>query len=770
MQKYYMVGNTHFDPVWLWKWDEAMASIRATFRSALDRMKEDPEFIYSFATPPVFDWIKATDPEMFAEIQQRVAEGRWDLAEAWWLQPDCYSGMGETFVRQGLYGQKYLQENFGVISDSVFNIDSFGHSPMLPQILKKSHVDYYCFKRPEPKFVPLEKPRFQWEGIDGTRILTLRAEGIYDPNLDNAINDQVEKEDDVIIVYGVTDHGGAPTKEAIRQIHANPQAEFSTVSRYFKEHEDCDYVVKTELATGDFGPCANHPEVKKWNRTAEYATLNAEKASLIAGNTDGKALEKCWQDIMFNQFHDIIGGCCIPEAYNDAKWMQGRAIHTANEITHYNLQNVTRHIKTLGKNPVDVWNIVLWNLNTSDFEGYVEAEVQWAHEFGWYDKGIELHDADGNVVPCQLITAKAVIPRFRSRFVFKAKVPATGYKMYKLVKTEQEETQGTANPYAFENDCLKVILSEETGAIDAIYDTVTGEKLCGKLLQPVCRYDDGDTWAFNVSGYSKDAEPFTVSDVRVIEAGKLRTVIKVTYKFRDSKLEMYYTLCKEERYVDVSYRVNWNEKHYVFKLETPVTDSKHVASVPYGSITRGESSRDLPFSGWLQSDNLTWIVDGSYAYNMVDGNLGFTVLRSPIFGDLRLGELDYEEDYPILSQGITEGKVRVRFDGKTWDAVDAFTNPPIVIDECNHDGDLPAEHSYYRVVGEGVCLSAVKQCEFDDGEVYRLFENEGKAKTAQLCTPYGCFPVSLTPWEIKTLKWQNGALTEIYMTEDQPIK
>ena len=41
MRKLYMIGNTHFDPVWLWKWDEAMASIRATFRSALDRMKED---------------------------------------------------------------------------------------------------------------------------------------------------------------------------------------------------------------------------------------------------------------------------------------------------------------------------------------------------------------------------------------------------------------------------------------------------------------------------------------------------------------------------------------------------------------------------------------------------------------------------------------------------------------------------------------------------------------------------------------------------------
>ena len=45
MKNIYMIGNTHFDPVWLWKWDEAMASIHSTFRSALDRMKEDKDFI-----------------------------------------------------------------------------------------------------------------------------------------------------------------------------------------------------------------------------------------------------------------------------------------------------------------------------------------------------------------------------------------------------------------------------------------------------------------------------------------------------------------------------------------------------------------------------------------------------------------------------------------------------------------------------------------------------------------------------------------------------
>ena len=105
MKRIIMVGNTHFDPVWLWRWDEAMASIRSTFRSALERMKEDENFCYSFSAPSVFEWIKNTDPGLFEEIKERIAEGRWELGEGWWLQPDCNSASGERYLRHGLYMQ-----------------------------------------------------------------------------------------------------------------------------------------------------------------------------------------------------------------------------------------------------------------------------------------------------------------------------------------------------------------------------------------------------------------------------------------------------------------------------------------------------------------------------------------------------------------------------------------------------------------------------------------------------------------------------------------
>ena len=165
MKKLYMIGNTHFDPVWLWRWDEALASIRSTFRSALDRMNENPDFIYSFCTPAVFEWIEKTDIKLFEEIKKRVKEGRWELCEGWWVQADCNAPCGESYIRQGLYAREYLKTHFGKTSDTVFNIDSFGHNMQLPQILRGCGFRNYVFWRPNEAHKELPKPLFDWVGF-----------------------------------------------------------------------------------------------------------------------------------------------------------------------------------------------------------------------------------------------------------------------------------------------------------------------------------------------------------------------------------------------------------------------------------------------------------------------------------------------------------------------------------------------------------------------------------------------------------------------------
>ena len=106
----HMIGHGHIDPVWLWRWQEGAEEVRATFRSALERMKETGELVFTASSAAFYKWVKEVDPEMFEEIRARVKEGRWDIAGGWWVEPDCNIPLGESFVRHGLYSQRFFQQ------------------------------------------------------------------------------------------------------------------------------------------------------------------------------------------------------------------------------------------------------------------------------------------------------------------------------------------------------------------------------------------------------------------------------------------------------------------------------------------------------------------------------------------------------------------------------------------------------------------------------------------------------------------------------------
>ncbi len=58
----HLVGHAHLDPVWLWPWQEGYQEARATFRSALDRMNEDPDFVFTCDQIVLLSWVEESDP------------------------------------------------------------------------------------------------------------------------------------------------------------------------------------------------------------------------------------------------------------------------------------------------------------------------------------------------------------------------------------------------------------------------------------------------------------------------------------------------------------------------------------------------------------------------------------------------------------------------------------------------------------------------------------------------------------------------------------
>ncbi len=184
----HIIGYSHLDAAWLWPWRDGSNLALSTFRSALDRLTETPGFHYSASSSMHYKWVQESDPAMFAEVQQRIREGRWEVVGAWPVETDCNLPSTESFARNSLYGKEYCRQHLGADVKVGLNPDSFGHAAGLPTILKNAGYNYYVFMRPQPDQKSQENSNakhpapllFWWEGPDGSRVLAMRIEHSYD--------------------------------------------------------------------------------------------------------------------------------------------------------------------------------------------------------------------------------------------------------------------------------------------------------------------------------------------------------------------------------------------------------------------------------------------------------------------------------------------------------------------------------------------------------------------------------------------------------------
>ena len=365
----HMIGYSHIDAAWLWPWRDGSNLALTTFRSALDRMIETPDFCYSHSSSAHYRWAQKADPQMFAEIQERVRQGRWEVVGGWPVEADCNLPGTESFVRQSLYGKQYCRQALGVDVKIGLNPDSFGHAAGLPTILRRSGYGYYVFMRPQPEEEAVPLPLlFRWEGPDGSRVLTLRlwkgydhgsesirpaSEAIFAPGFDHAA-----------LFLGVGDHGGAVTKEQIREIIALrkdrdlPELRFSTLHDFFAAVESSAAfsslpVIKGELQHHARGCYSANGEGKILNRRAERGLTEAETISLMANRSAGHAYPgeeyaEAWWKVCFNQFHDMMAGTSLYSDYQDVRDSLGSACETAQTNTIEALEVMARRVDLSG--------------------------------------------------------------------------------------------------------------------------------------------------------------------------------------------------------------------------------------------------------------------------------------------------------------------------------------------------------------------------------------------------------------------------------------
>ncbi len=794
-KKMHMIGNAHIDPVWLWQWQEGFHEVKATFRSALDRMQEYDDFIFTASSAAFYEWVEQSDPEMFAEIQQRVSEGRWALAGGWWIEPDCNIPGGESFVRQALYAQRYFKEKFGEAAKVGYAIDSFGHNGMLPQLLKKAGLDYYVFMRPMPYEKGLPGSVFWWEADDGSRVLALRLPFEY-LSRSREIGDHVRRcaaemkdpLDEYVCFYGVGDHGGGPTRANIESIHRLngdpdlPQLECSSLEAFFQSMERKNWplpVVHSDLQHHSSGCYAAHSGVKRWNRQAENGLLAAEKWSLAAAWQLGQAYPQdfslAWKDVLFNQFHDILAGTSLEAAYDDVRDTYGEAMAIASRNLNLAAQAFAWKIHlepTEDMRPLVVFNPLAWPARSS-----VEIEAN-----SWKPTAVLVDDA-GRVVPHQAV--QSTTSTGRVRLCFSADLPALGYRTYRLFPQQPdgqpaalpetaESDSVTASDNVLENTRLRLEFDLQTGCISSLRDKVAGvEVFSGPAARPVVIDDTNDTWGHNVFKFDKVMGEFKAESVHLAEHGPVKSVIRVTSNYGSSRLVQDFALYPGQEQVDVSVVIDWREQFKMLKLRFPVNVKfmKVTHEIPYGSIERFANGEEEPFQSWVDVSGtardgeirygLSVLNDGKYSVDVNVRDIGLTVLRSPAYANHMPSVLKPGGLYAFIDQGIQRFNYSLLPHQGDWveagtvkRAAELNQRPFALFATFHPQGTLPQAASFIRVEPENVLVSVLKQAEDGDGLVLRAYETAHATAQAEIHLPeWGrSISASFGPCEIKTFR------------------
>jgi alpha-mannosidase len=775
----HMIGNAHIDPVWLWRWPEGYQEVRATFRSVIDRMREYPELRFTCDSIAQLAWVEESDPELFEEIRRRVAEGRWEIVGGWWVEPDCNLPSGESFVRQGLYAQRWLQERFGRIATVGCNVDPFGHNATLPQILRSSGMDTYLFLRPGAHELRLPGPAFWWRSPDGSRVLAYRIPHEYQTagtDLDEHVREVVARFphdwEELACLYGVGNHGGGPTRanlDSIRRMSETGEParlECSTARRFFDrllERGEELPVVAGELQHHAVGCYSAHAAIKRWNRRAENLLLAAEKwaavAGVVAGSPPaGQELSHAWRQVLLNQFHDVLAGTAIEPAYEDARDQLGEAASVAGRVGNRAMRALSRRIAIEpepGMSPVVVLNPHPWPVR-ADVE--VELQVDALTPPG------RLADERGRPVAAQAVRPSATVPGWRRRLVFPAELPPLGYRTYRLYADGaggvESEVGGAAQGDAvggtrarvgagvtvLESSRLRVTLDPATGWLASLVELASGVELLPEPAGPhaVVLADPTDTWSHGVLAFRDEDEmgAFACESVRLLEAGPVRSVARIVSRYRASTLTEDLVLGGGT--LEVRATLDWHERLALLKLRagTALQDVTATFEIPYGHLRRPPTGGEEPAGAWVDVSGrlaggrragLAVLNDSKHAFDVLGGRIGMTVARSPVYAWHEPRQLDPGEDYDYLDQGTQRFRYRLVPHAGDWRAAGVaraaaeLNQPPVALVESCHPGPLGQRRSFVAVEPASVVLSVLKHAEDPGGDlVVRAYETAGR--------------------------------------------
>ncbi|GAC1419216.1 MAG: alpha-mannosidase [Acidobacteriaceae bacterium] len=685
-------GNSHIDAAWLWPRSETIDVVKRTFTTALQLMNEYPDYTFTQSAAQYSAWMADKYPELNAQIKQRIKEGRWQIVGGMWVEPDLNIPDGESLVRQLLVGQRYFQKEYGVQARIGWNPDSFGYNWQLPQIYKRSGMDYFVTQKMhwnDTNQLPFRL--FWWESPDGSKVLTYFPTDYVHLNVSptRIAADYAESAQrnpgttEMLDLYGVGDHGGGPTRDMLDQADhwmaegkktesAVPSMQYGTPQQYFTDVEGKlqaespvwnydkiakGYTAPAAGASGGMGVPTWKDELyfeyhrgvftsqaihKSNNRRSEVATLDAEKLASMAwlgGKTyPAEELTDSWKKITFNQFHDLAAGSGIAVIYRDAQKDYTEVFRSDREIGQASLQALSATVDTRVKSgvPLMVTNTMAWP-RTGTVETEVQLPAESAHD-------VAVAGPHGPVLS-QVISSDAKNHTYKL-LVRAEDVPALGYTTLAVTEGGAKNTGTTdlklsdqSGSITLSNAHVGLVVDKHTGCITSLMalpakTEFLAPKACGNQLQTYKDLPkDYDAWNIDPGTLDGTMTPITgVDAVSVVSDGSLRKTVRVARTWQGSKFVQDISLDAGADQVQVANDVEWHETHVLLKAAFPLaaTSAKATYEIPYGSIERTTARTNSWEKAKFEVPALRWA-------DLGDEHQGLSVLNDSKYGYDALG-------------------------------------------------------------------------------------------------------------------------------------
>jgi alpha-mannosidase len=177
----YIVPHTHWDREWYATFETFRAQLVELWDQLLALTEADPDFRFLMdgQTVVIDDYLEVR-PQAQARLEGAIRRRQIQVGP-WYTLPDEFLVSGETLVRDLQRGIAEAESHGGSMRVGYLP-DSFGHAAQMPQLYRQLGFRYAAVWRGVP--LVIDRVAFDWEGPDGSRILTAYMGNSYAQGVD----------------------------------------------------------------------------------------------------------------------------------------------------------------------------------------------------------------------------------------------------------------------------------------------------------------------------------------------------------------------------------------------------------------------------------------------------------------------------------------------------------------------------------------------------------------------------------------------------------